>query len=390
MCLKGGNKNIMKKIKEISLILMQAILIAGITIIGVIPFSCKVTTEGIEIIGGNYSSPKLEDISVIDEKKVQITFSEEIKLNDVVVSPFLPGISDSGITSKNQMLSPALQSAAGENGFISAFIEYSEDNKTAVINLEEPTKIGKTYEVFGVVEDRIGNTLTFCIPFVGYNSFVPKLIMTEAQIKYGKGSSGGNTIYRGEYIEFLALEDGNLAGLEIISGADGEKKKYDFPSVDVCQGEIILVHFRTVAEGCVNEVGDDLNLATAPHSANGIRDLWSESTVAHFNDSSDVIILRNTVDGSIMDALMYAADDAEEWKTGVADYAVEVGMSGIYNSYDISNACSSKGCTTLKSITRIDSLDVLHMVINEEDYEYPFVNDEENWCVMPVSPGIIE
>lgn len=379
----------MARWKEVAFVLLQACLIAGITLAAVIPFSCKVTTQGIEIIGGDYSNPKLETISVVDERTVKISFSEEIKLNDIVVSPVLPGISDSSVSSKTEDLSMALAAASGEYGHINASIEYSEDKKTALINLEQPTVVGKSYEIFGVVEDFIGNTLTFCIPFVGYNSYVPKIIFTEAQIKYQKGSKDGKTIYRGEYLELLALENGNLAGLEIVSGSDGESKKYCFPAIDVVQGEIILVHFRTVGDGCINEDGENLNLATAPHSKDGIRDLWSESTVAHFNDSSDVIILRNTVDGTIIDALMYAADDAVEWKKGVADFAVLAGETGIYNSSDISNACSSKGTTTLKSITRQDSLDILNTVINEEEYDYPFVNDEENWIVEAVSPGIL-
>ena len=51
----------------------------------------------------------------------------------------------------------------------------------------------------------------------------------EAQIKYAKGSSGGKEIYRGEFVEFLTLKGGNLGGLELVSGSDGESKKYCFP-----------------------------------------------------------------------------------------------------------------------------------------------------------------
>ena len=377
-----------KKMQEALYILLQASLITGVTVFAVMPFSCKVTTEGIQIIGGDYSSPKLNEVTVLSDSSLSISFSEPVTLSELVVSTLIPGVSDSMISSKTQKPSMALQAAGGANGFIPAEVDYSEDKKTALIQLKEPTQIGRQYELYGVVKDKIGNSLTFCVPFKGYNSFVPKMIFTEAQIKYGKGTSSGNTVYRSEFVELLSLEDGNLAGLELVSASDGETKKFQFPVLQVKKGELILVHLRTAGEGCVNEDGDDLNLATAPHSKNGVRDLWSESTSSHFNDSSDVIVLRNSVDGSIVDALMYAAEDASEWKKGVADLAVLVGESGIYNSYDISNACSSKGCTPLKSLTRLDVEEILRLV-NEEEFDYPFVNDDQNWGVSPVTPGVV-
>lgn len=376
------------KVKGILFILLQTILITGTVIFAVIPFSCKVTMEGIEIIGGDYTAPYLNEIKIVDEETLEISFSECIHITNLVVSPRINGISDSDVCSVNEMLSPSLGAAVGQYGKIETSIEYINEETAVIIHLSTPTEIGKDYEVFGVVEDRIGNSLTFTSSFAGFNSSIPKMIMTEVQIKYGKGSSGGNAIYRGEYVELMALEAGNLIGLEIISASDGDSKKYQFPNVEVEKGEIILVHLRTAGEGCVNET-DDLDAATAPHSKSQVRDLWDENTTAHFNDSSDVIILRNRVDGSIMDGVMYASIDSTEWKKGVADYALEMQSNGIYPSWDIANASSSKGCTTLRSLTRQNSLEIYEMVMNDEDFEYPFPADEETWQVEPVSPGTI-
>ena len=49
-------------------------------------------------------------------------------------------------------------------------------------SMEESCEIGAHYELYGCVSDKIGNSLTFCVPFTGYNFFVPKLIMSELQI----------------------------------------------------------------------------------------------------------------------------------------------------------------------------------------------------------------
>lgn len=378
-----------QKLGNVGLILLQTFLLVGITLFAVIPFSCKVTTEGIEIIGGDYSAPVIEEVLVIDDKTVKLCFSESINLKNVVVSPFISGISDSAKHSETRMLSPSLAAATGEYGKIETEIFKSEDGKLITLSFNEKTTIGKTYEVFGTVEDAIGNTLTFCVPFTGYNSSVPRVIITEAQIKYQKGTSKGEVVYRGEFIEILALQDGNLAGIELLSAADGEEKKYEFPAIEVKRGEIVLVHLRTIGEGCVNETGEDLNLATAPHSKDGIRDLWVETNLAHYNDTSDIIYLRNSVNGAILDGVMYASPDSVEWKSSIAGIAEEVAMAGIYSSSDISNASSSKGCTTLKSLTRVESESILKLALSDEDFEYPVPSDENSWVVSAVTPGML-
>lgn len=379
----------MSKFKSIISLIIQSALIAGIVVFAVIPISCKVTTEGIEIVGGDYSSPKLSNVIVLDDRNLKLEFSDSVKISNVIVSPVINGVSNSDDSSKNENLSPSLAAASGMYGSIDSGISYSDDGKTISIILDESTTVGKNYEIYGVVEDKIGNTLTFCVPFVGYNTLLPRVILSEVQIKYGKGTSNGSTVYRSEYVELLALEDGNLAGLELISGADGENKKYVFPVIEVTKGEILLVHLRTAGDGCINEDDIDLSLAKAPHSKDGVRDLWSDSTVAHFNDSADVIILRNSVDGSIMDAVMYASADTQEWKKGVAEFAAAVESSGIYVAGDVSCAASSKGCTTLKSLTRANAMDILNIVQTEEEYDYPFVCDSDTWYVDSVSPGTL-
>ena len=371
--------------------LAEGSVIAALVLACVIPFSCRISEEGISLIGGDFTAPVIEDFSVIDGKTVKLSFSEPVQLSALVLSPRINGISDSESISQDENLSTALAAAAGEYGRINASFTCDEDEKVYSVVMEEETCVGASYEMYGIVEDNIGNSLTFCIPFTGYNSQVPRIIMTEVQIKYGKGTIKGEVIYRGEYVELLALEEGNLAGLVLESASDGSDKSYSFPAINVKKGEIILLHLRTVGEGCVNEDGDDLTLASAPHSAAGIRDLWSENTSSRFNDNSDVIILKDTVNGIIMDAVMYAPLDATEWKSSIADYAQLVYQAGAYDSEDITSASISKGCTTLKSLTRCDCKDIYENIVreNNEDYDFPFVSDENSWQVTAVSPGYL-
>lgn len=383
------NKSVKYKFFDFLRRLFQTAFIVGVILASVIPFSCKVTTEGIQIIGGNYTPPVIESVKVVDEQTIRIDFSESVFLKNIVVSPFIPGISDSENHSGTEALSYALAAANGEKGKLEAEVESQEEGKTHYIHLQEKTSIGKQYEVFGSVEDRIGNTLTFCIPFTGFNSKIPQVIMTEIQIKYQKATVKGEVIYRGEYVEFLALTDGNLAGLELISAADGNEKNYEFPPLDVKKGEVFLVHLRAIGEGCVNEDSECLDLATAPHSKDGVRDLWGQENLSHFNDTSDVIMLRNMTDNSIIDAVMYAGAGVTEWKTTVAESAVRVYESGLYPSYETSSATCSAGCTPLKSLTRVDSKELYDLVMDNEEYDFPVLSDESAWCVMPASPGVL-
>lgn len=371
--------------------LAQILALAGIVVFSAVPFSCQLTEEGVQLVGGDFSAPVLENLTVLDSTTLRLSFSEPVHLRGIVVSPHIPEISDADLVSYNQSLAPSLAAAAGEYGSIDVEARADEDGKNFTLIMSQATEIGKSYEVYGIAEDEVGNSLTFCIPFIGYNSMVPRVIITELQVKYAKGSSKGNTIYRGEYVEFLALEDGNLAGLVLESASDGRDKSYRFPAIEVSKGEVFLVHLRTVDEGCVNEDGDDLSLATAPHSAEGIRDLWSDNTTARLHDTADVIILRDTVHGVVMDAVMYAAPDSTEWKFAVGEYAIEASLSGVYASSQISSASSSMGLTPLKSLTRTNAAEIRDFVMADSggDWDFPFKSDESTWVVEACTPGTL-
>ena len=379
----------MKKYKELLLLLLQTCLLVCITVVAVLPVSCKMSEEGVTVYDGDYSAPVIESIEVLDEKTVQMNFSEGVKIGSVVVSKFIGGISDSILHSDTEKVSDAIEAAGGEFGRLDVEAEVSEDGLTVTYTMQEDCEVGEPYEIFGTVEDETGNSLTFCVPFTGYNSRVPDLIFTEVQIKYAKGSEKGNGVYRGEFVELLALCDGNLGGLELVGGADGESKKFVFPAVEVSQGELIMVHLRTVGEGCVNELGENLDEATAPYAVPGVRDLWSENTTARYNDDSDVIILRNSATESVLEAFMYAVEDASEWKKGPVVLAKEAAAAGIYDGEGIEYAAINYKTTPKKSFIRLDASQILSDILEGNDYVYPINQCAENWEVGNVTPGTL-
>ena len=378
----------MKKNGPFFILLLQTVILTAVTLFCAAPVSCSITEEGIQLLGGDYEAPTLKSFDVLDEKSVRLVFSEGVQLVNSVVSQQLPGVSDSMEHSETEVPSPALEAAGGAGGRIETEIQSSEDGRTIDVLLNEECEVGKSYELYGTVADKTGNTLTFCIPFTGFNAHLPELIMTEVQIKYAKGRSGGVDVYRGEYIEFLVLSDGNLGGLEIESGVDGEAKKYVFPAVDVTAGQIFLVHPRTAGTGCVDE-RENLDEATGEHSAPGILDLWAENTVARYNDNSDVIILKNGTTGAVLDAFMYADANTLEWKKGALAFAEQAVAAGVYESAELAEAALNKGTTPLKSFTRLDAAALRESVLAGESYSYPIKNSASLWEVKAVSPGTL-
>ena len=181
----------------------EVCVLVGITLFAVFPVSCKVTTSGIEVIGSDYSVPALENYTVLSPDEVSLVFSEEVNLVAAVVSPFIPGISDSYEHSSTEDLSPSLASAAGTEGAIPVDFTYSEDKKTVNAKLQKETEVGKLYELYGEVENKTGSTLTFAVSFTGYNSRIPHLLLTE--VHDGKVSDGKKKCIT-EFAEVLVLK----------------------------------------------------------------------------------------------------------------------------------------------------------------------------------------
>ena len=380
-------KKIVRKWSVLFILFAQTAVLSAVTLLCVLPMSCKLSEEGIVFVGGDFVSPILEEVEVLDEKNVLVRFSEKVKLKNYVVSSQVKDISDSSEHSLTLELSPALKAAGGGYGKVEADYSLSEDGHAITYSAKENFVVGQAYEIFGTVEDRAGNTLTFCVPFSGFNCCLPELIMTELQVKYKKQKEDS---CRCEFVEFLALSDGNLSGLELVNAADGEGKKYVFPAEEVKAGEIFIVHLRSAGSGCVTET-DDLNASTAPHSGKNVRDIWSENTKARLNDNSDIVVLRNSVDGSILDAFMYASEDTVEWGKNMTSLAEEVLGSGIYESIEVTDVevNSGLGSVAAKSFCRSDAKDIRAKVLAEEEIEYPVKRKADNWVIKTATPGTL-
>ncbi len=294
-----------------------------------VPSSCRITEDGITILEGDLSSPKILSFKMADSKNLLLVCSEKIKVENV--------------------------NARGQDGsffFDNVSCEYLDDDTCVKFTLSESTLAGKDYIIDGCIKDLSGNSLSFSLPFVGFNCNPCSLVLSEIRTKH---SASSGVIKKAEFIELYVLKEGNTVGYEIISGSDGEEKKYIFPAIDVKKGEYIVVHYRTVGEGeCINETGENLELSTGTDSSSG-RDLWINNTEGRISDN-DVIALRDACRNKLVDGVLFSSSSKTDWYYSGQKYlAKELVESGLWiGDSSILNSVCSDGISLTRTISRLN------------------------------------
>ncbi len=381
-----------EKLRQCLVVAAETVVIVGIMLAAVAPVSCKITEQGITIVGGDYTPPVLNDFTVVDERTVRLEFSEKVSVYDYVVAEITDNLFGSETHSATIDLSPAIERASGVYGSVPCSVSALEDG-TVIITLEQDMQVGQGYEFYSEVRDKTGNSLTLAVPFAGYNSRVPDLVMTEIQtesVSSQRTTEKEAGIYRNEFVEILVLKGGNLAGLELCSAYDGETKKFEFPPVEVQTGEIFVVHMRARGNGCISETGDDLNAATSSYTTAGVRDLWTDIETTTLGNKTDIILLRNRADRKLLDAVMYRASTIEAWTKLMIDYSALVDESGIYESGDVENAFIADNMTNSRTMYRVDAARLQQRVLAGEELELPVKSGPETWAVLDQpNPGCL-
>lgn len=381
-----------RKLKQFLVVAGETLLLVGITLFAVMPFSCKITEQGVKILAGDYSPPVLNSFEVLGENELQLEFSEKVSVQGYVAAVVTDELFDSTEHSQSIDLSPALERASGVYGSVPCKVSTDETGCIVTVTFEEEMQVGQGYEFYSQVSDSYGNTLTLVIPFAGYNSRVPRLLLTELQtesISQNKAEKTAGT-YRNEFVEILVLKGGNLAGLELCSGYDGEAKKYEFPALEVQTGEVFLVHLRNRGNGCISEEGDKLDEAFSSYTNNEVRDLWADFESTALGNKTDVVVIKNKGDNKIIDAVMFRASNIEAWTKTMIDYSQLIDESGIYESGDVENAFITDGMTATKTMSRAEAAELLQKVLAGEELEYPVKSGPDSWFITAeASPGVL-
>ncbi|MBO4404757.1 MAG: hypothetical protein J5780_05435 [Treponema sp.] len=334
-------------------------------------FSCRSPQDGLICLNGDYSVPKIQEYRVLSPDSLSLSFSSPVSLADVEVCD------------------------DGEK--FSSAVTFSSDGKDAIINFNFNTETGKEYLLEGTVSDERGNSLTFSLPFKGYNSQPAKLLISEVRNAYGTTTSHKVTTHKTEFAEFYVLEGGNLSSLSVMSAADGKEKSYDFPLVEVQKGEYITVHMRRPSqnekypydtEGLEDETGTDLTLSTHTDSCETGRDLWSLNEKSVFADS-DIIFLYDNQEQKIVDSLLFAKSGVEFWPASFSEWLSlieaenlwqnEEGLSGVKPddavcSDDITSAAAGRSFSR-QNIAELSEL------YESGQITLPFENSKNVWLI---------
>lgn len=351
-----------KKLTQV--VFVSAGLLFAVTF-SVCPMSCRSSVESLELLSGDFSVPKITKFCATSSNSARIDFSREVELKNTEL-----------------FLTDEISSMGN--------VECKYEENSVLLEFQNETAIGIDYKVEGMAFDSSGNSLTFSVPFKGFNSNSAKVIITELRNAYGTKTSNGEKVHRSEFVELYVLKGGNLSGLEIVSAANGDKTKFVLPAVEVKEGDYVTMHMRMIiaegldGEGMYNELGEDLKISTHEDSCDTARDLWSECTKKPFA-ASDIVVLRNSNTSEILDAVVFAKSDCTEWKKGISDFASIVSESGIWQG----GACLENAvCCDNISPTRSLSRQNLKEAISSYKKGQAIRNGKECWIVAKTAtPG---
>jgi hypothetical protein len=177
-----------------------------------------------------------------------------------------------------------------------------------------------------------------------------------------------------------------------------EASVYKFPPVEVKAGEYVTVHL------CRNEsysgMNDDeegkLSLSKSPDSSNTALDLWTKNE-SSVTKASDAIVVQNSADSSILDAVLFVAESSSgkrtEWKTGTKEWLGAIEASGVWQQSDGTGVATEESAfcgswtksATTKSICRKNTKALLEAV--RQDKDALLKNGKESWAVASPTPG---
>ncbi len=178
------------------------------------------------------------------------------------------------------------------------------EDSTVVATFSQPLEEGGRYVGDIIVEDPEGNSLSVLVPFRGRNDRIPPLRITELRTEYAKPKV--------EFVELHLEAAGQLGGMRLVSSDQGfDVPLFEFPSTEVAAGEYVVVHLRTLEDGCVDETGA-LDVSLGVDASPTGRDFWLPDAEKRVRKIDAIAVL--DMDGKILDALLISETQDGDWK----------------------------------------------------------------------------
>ncbi len=320
----------------------------------------------IDLLTLDITPPKILSWEVTSTSSITITYSEKITLKN---NPLVMG-----------------ESLSVDN--------YSIDDTLLTVDFKEKMIPGFAYHIEVVAYDIHHNSLQGILPFYGFNTDIPKLLITEFTVE-------GNGKTRPETVEILALSDGNLAGVTVESSKYQHRQRYIFPSLTVSKGDYILLHYRSTGDPTEIDELVDKRASQAPNTHTEAWDLWITNNQAPLYDepmseglssSNGALSIHSTPEGAIIDAVIFSKGSSSNYNgfgsEQVYSHAREIMEQGAwilgktgeeqiakaepFEPRAVEIAIPTKGSTTTRSIARI-----------ENDTKWKDTKSPTDWYITP-------
>ncbi|MCA1949005.1 MAG: hypothetical protein LDL24_00390, partial [Treponema sp.] len=252
--------------KIVCAITLQVVILAGL-------IACKGETVLQNIISFDTIMPEFTGAKALSATEIAFDFSVPVKVKSVQFDP-------------------------------PAEIEQIEAGQRVVVKVVQPLPEGERFMADLIVADPQGNTLTVLTPFRARNDRLPNMVITEIRTEYSKPKV--------EFIELYTKSAGNLGAISVVTAINGKDKPiYEFPPIEVSQGEYIVLHLRTLEEGAVDELTGDLSRSTCTETSKFARDLWISGSEERLRKTDGIALLDQ--DGGILDAVLFSEYTSGEW-----------------------------------------------------------------------------
>jgi hypothetical protein len=299
-------------------------LLIGICAIFCTVCSCAtgVTDAVAVILGTSSKAPVFLSCKAVSETEINFEFSHPVKVTSL-------------------HFSPTIQVDAVEEGSI------------VIVRFSGGPEPGEKLTADLLVEDNNVNTNNVLVPFRTKNDRLPSLQITELRTEYSKPKC--------EFIELKTTKAGNLGALRVYIASNYKNPLiYEFPSIEVADGEYITLHLRTTEENNRDELGSNLEESGGADSSPTARDLWVPGSVKLLRKTDAVYLLDQ--DNRVVDAVMLS-ENADPWwnKDYFAEAAEFLFKANAWKNpdgetCDPANAIQSTGTTVTRTICRDETL----------------------------------
>ena len=322
--------------KRLLLLLSAALFAASCAGVSKQPVFTDITGSSMDVI-------KLIKADRTDENVLQLYFTGAAELLSAEI--FMPVDGSTRVCSAELMDIPDEVIAAADT-------EHKTDGYTAFALTPDGTiGIGEPFVLRGSVSDTAHSVLDFALPFEGANTRPAQLRMTEVRPLYSSKP-------KSEFIEFVVMESGNLAGITICNVGDKQHPHYTFPAAEVTRGEIIVYHWRSVEENIRDEITAAV-VSGGTQACPAARDFWGSYTSLP-KRNANVILIKTSAAGSVQDALLYCTEKefakrgaAPGWNDEALTVDAKVAVAGgVWQSGDTLTSAMIVPLTASKSLVR--------------------------------------